>query len=81
MTNITKETFVEETFVEQTHSAELQAISDALRGNAAQGGIDRELVNDLVEHSAALTRIAMLYDVALVEANAEDTREAKQTPK
>lgn len=61
----------EETFVEQTHSAELQSISDTLQGLAAQGGIDRELVNDLVEHSAALARIAMLYDAALVAANAE----------
>ena len=56
-----------EIYVEQTHGMELQSISDALRGDAAQGGIDREMINSLVEYSAALTRIAMLYDVALVE--------------
>lgn len=63
-----------ETYVEQTHSTELQSISDALRGNAAQGGIDRELINSLVEHSAALTRIAMLYDIALAEKAKENEK-------
>jgi hypothetical protein len=63
----------EETYVEQTHSKELQNISDALRGDASQGGVDRELVNNLVEYSAALTRIAMLYDVNLVEAQHPDS--------
>ena len=69
----------EEIYVEQTHGMELQSISDALRGNAAQGGIDREVINSLVEYSAALTRIAMLYDVALVEANSDAKAEPLRT--
>lgn len=62
----------EEVYGEQTHSRELQAISDDLRGLASQGGIDRELVNSLVEHATALTRIAMLYDISLTAHEATD---------
>lgn len=59
---------MEDRLIEQSHSKEIEAISSALRGCAAQGGIDRELVNTLLEHSSTLLRIARLYDLALIKA-------------